>query len=51
MQNPVQYVLSCLETGAAIEGPLDPRLSRVGQRIVDSAMQSARDGRSVDLCG
>ena len=51
MQNPVQYVLSCLETGATIEGPLDPKLSRVGQRIVDSAMQSARDGRSVDLCG
>ena len=51
MQNPVQYVLHCIETGAPIEGPLDPKLSRVGQRIVDSAMQSARDGRSVDLCG
>ena len=50
MQNPVQYVLHCIETGAPIEGPLDPKLSRVGQRIVDSAMQSARDGRSVDLC-
>lgn len=48
-QNPVQYMLHCLETGTPVEGPLDPGLCRVGQRIVDSAVQSAREKRTVKL--
>jgi glucose-fructose oxidoreductase len=48
-QNPVQYVLHCLETGKPIEGPLSPAMSRVGQQIVDSAVLSARERRTVPL--
>lgn len=48
-QNPVQYVIHCLESGAAIEGPLSPAIARIGQQIVDTAMQSAREKRTVRL--
>ncbi len=48
-QNPIQYLLHILETGAPVEGPLSPALSRVGQQIVDSAVLSARENRTVSL--
>jgi predicted dehydrogenase len=48
-QNPVQYVIHCLESGQPVRGPLSPELSRVGQRIVDAAVQSARERRTVPL--
>lgn len=48
-QNPVQYVIHCLETGRAIEGPLSPEVSRIGQQIVDSAVLSAKERRTVAL--
>lgn len=48
-QNPIQYVLHCVETGAALEGPLSPAISRIGQQIVDSAVLSAREKRTVPL--
>jgi len=48
-QNPIQYVVHCLENGLPIEGPLSPAISRVGQQIVDSAFQSAKQGRSLPL--
>ncbi|MEW6073797.1 MAG: Gfo/Idh/MocA family oxidoreductase [Planctomycetota bacterium] len=48
-QDPVQYVLHCLEHGARIEGPLSPALCRIGQRIVDSAVRAAREKRTVRL--
>jgi len=48
-QNPVQYVLSCLGKGRGPEGPLDPALCRIGQQIVDSAVLSAREKRTVSL--
>jgi hypothetical protein len=41
-QNPVQYVLHCLETGEPIAGPLSPELSRIGQQIVDSVRRRFR---------
>lgn len=50
-QNPIQYVIHCIETGAPIGGPLSPATSRTGQRIVDSAALSAREGRTVPLVG
>ncbi len=50
-QNPVQYVLDCIEKGKPIEGPLSPELSRVGQQIVDSAVLSAKEKRTVKLVG
>lgn len=48
-QNPVQYVVHCLECGVPIEGPLSPAIARIGQQIVDTAMQSAREKRTVSL--
>ncbi len=50
-QNPVQYVIHCLETGKPLEGPLSPEVSRIGQQIVDSAVLSARERRTVPLVG
>jgi predicted dehydrogenase len=48
-QNPVQYVIDCLETGAPVEGPLSPEISRLGQQIIDAAQESAREKRTVCL--
>jgi len=48
-QNPVQYVIHCVESGIPIEGPLSPQLCRIGQQIVDSAVKSAREGKTVPL--
>jgi glucose-fructose oxidoreductase len=48
-QNPVQYVIDCLEPGTPVEGPLSPEVSRVGQRIVDSAVLSALHKHTVRL--
>jgi glucose-fructose oxidoreductase len=50
-QNPVQYFLDCLEKGTALEGPVSVEMSRVGQRIVDTAMKSAEERRTVQLIG
>jgi len=50
-QNPIQYLIHCLETGEPVAGPLSPALSRTGQRIVDSAVLSAREKRTVVLVG
>ncbi|MBI1170591.1 gfo/Idh/MocA family oxidoreductase [bacterium] len=48
-QNAIDYVLDCLTTGAPITGPLDPAISLLGQRIVDTAALSARQKRTLDL--
>ncbi|MGV8985236.1 MAG: Gfo/Idh/MocA family protein [Cypionkella sp.] len=48
-QNPVDYVLDCIAKGERISGPLDPEVSLLGQRIVDSAALSAREKRTVAL--
>lgn len=47
--NPVAYVLDCFERGREIEGPLSVAVSRIGQQIVDAAMESARTGRAVGM--
>ncbi|MCJ8325354.1 MAG: Gfo/Idh/MocA family oxidoreductase [Rhizobiales bacterium] len=47
--DPVAYVLHCLETGTPITGPLDPKLCRIGQQIVDTAIFSAKEKRTVEL--
>jgi predicted dehydrogenase len=47
--NAVDYVLGCIARGEAITGPLDPAVSLIGQRIIDTAMQSAREKRTVVL--
>ncbi len=48
-QNPVQYVIHCLENGTPVEGPLSPQRSRIGQQIVDTAVISAKEKRTVPL--
>ncbi len=50
-QNPIQYLIHCLETGEPVTGPLSPQLSRIGQQIVDTAVISAREKRTVRLVG
>lgn len=47
--NPVQYVLSCLESGEPIEGCLSPEMCLTGQRIVDTAYRSAQEKRTLEL--
>ncbi|MAG92285.1 MAG: glucose-fructose oxidoreductase [Planctomycetaceae bacterium] len=48
-QNPVQYMIHCIENDLPVEGPLAPEISRIGQQIVDTACLSAREKRSVRL--
>jgi predicted dehydrogenase len=48
-QNPVQYMVHCLQHDLPIEGPLSLEMSRLGQRIVDTAFQSARLKRTLSL--
>ncbi|MGH9767815.1 MAG: Gfo/Idh/MocA family protein [Blastocatellia bacterium] len=50
-QNPIQYLIHCLETGEPVTGPLSPALSRIGQQIVETAVISAREKRTVKLVG
>lgn len=49
LQNPIQYVLDCIDKGRRIEGPLSIEISRTGQRIVDAAARSAAERRTVTL--
>jgi len=48
-QNPIQYFVHCIREGRAIEGPLSPKIARIGQQIADSARLSARLGKTVKL--
>jgi len=48
-QNPVQYLIHCLEKEIPLEGPVSLPISRIGQEIVDAAVRSARLKRAVRL--
>jgi predicted dehydrogenase len=48
-RNAIEYVLSCIENGEPITGPLDPTVSLLGQRIVDTAARSAHEKRTLPL--
>src|SRR5262249_35757598 len=48
-QNPVQYLIHCLEKQESLEGPVSLKISRIGQEIVDAAVQSARLKKTVPL--
>jgi predicted dehydrogenase len=50
-RNPIEHLIHHLETGCALHGPLDPALCRIGQQIVDSAVLSAQERRTVTLLG
>jgi glucose-fructose oxidoreductase len=47
--NPIEYVLQCLAAGTPAQGPLSPDIARIGQQIVDSAVLSAQQRRTVAL--
>jgi predicted dehydrogenase len=49
--NPIAYFLDCIRTGRRVDGPLSPRIARIGQQIVDTAARSARLGRTLPLIG
>jgi predicted dehydrogenase len=48
-RNAIEYVLGCIQRGEPVTGPLDPAVSLTGQRIVDTAAQSAREKRTLPL--
>ncbi|MBX3010260.1 MAG: Gfo/Idh/MocA family oxidoreductase [Caldilineaceae bacterium] len=50
-QNPIQNFIHSLQTGEPVHGPLSPAICRIGQQIVDTAILSAREGRTVALLG
>ena len=47
--NAINHFLWALETNSPVIGPLDPALCRTAQRIVDSAVKSATEKRTVEL--
>ncbi|MBG1232346.1 Gfo/Idh/MocA family protein [Aestuariivirga litoralis] len=48
-RNAIEYVLGCIKNGTKVTGPLDPEVSLMGQRIVDTAAQSAKEKRTLAL--
>lgn len=50
-RGPIEHLLHAFATGAPLRGPLDPAIARTGQRIVDTAFQSAKAGRTLPLIG
>ena len=46
---PIAHVLHALAHGKKVGGPLSPKISRIGQQIVDSAVLSARLRKTVKL--
>ncbi|HBE69570.1 MAG TPA: gfo/Idh/MocA family oxidoreductase [Planctomycetaceae bacterium] len=50
-RNAVEYFVDCLQHGRSIAGPLSPDVSRTGQQIVDTAFESAQQGKTLKLLG
>lgn len=48
-QNPIQLMIDTIEKDREIDGPLSLKISRIGQQIVDSAVLSAKEKRTVKL--
>lgn len=46
---PIPHVVHRLSNRLKIEGPLSPRIARIGQQIVDTAIESVQLGRTVKL--
>ena len=47
----IAYFIHRLESGEAINGPMAPEICRIGQQIVDTAMKSAEEKRTLPLIG
>ena len=48
-RNVIEHFIHHLETGEPLLGPLTPEVSRIGQQIIDTAILSAREKRTVKL--
>lgn len=48
-RNAIEHLIHCITTGAPLVGPLDPQVSLLGQRIVDTAARSAAEKRTLPL--
>ncbi len=48
-QTPIQYIIHALEGGEFERGPLHPEIARIGQQIVDTAVLSSREKRTLKL--
>lgn len=48
-QNPVQYLIDCLDKDKPLHGPVSIKISRIGQEIVDAAVKSAKLKKAVKL--
>lgn len=48
-RDPIAYMIDCLENNRPVDGPLDPAVSRIGQEIIDAAIESAQTGKAVAL--
>jgi predicted dehydrogenase len=48
-RNPIEHLIHHLETGEPLLGPLTAEMSRTGQRIVETAIISAREKRTMRL--
>ena len=48
-ENAIQYFVHHILAGKPIDGPLSPKVSRIGQQIVDSAVLSAKLRKTVKL--
>jgi len=47
--DPITYFLHCIDSGQEVAGPLSPKISRIGQQIVDTAYQSAAQKQTLPL--
>ncbi len=47
--NPIAYLIGRLEKGLAPDGPLGAEMARIGQQIVDTALRSAQEKRTLPL--
>ncbi len=47
--DPVAHLVDCIRNDRPLIGPLDPSVSLIGQRIVDTAAASAREKRTLAL--
>src|SRR5262249_3392593 len=50
-RNPVEHLIHHLETGEPLLGALTTAMSRIGQQIVESAILSSEQKRTVALVG
>lgn len=48
-RNAIEYVLGCIGRGERVTGPLDPELCLTAQRLIDTAVQSAAEKRTLGL--